>query len=85
MAAHYHLSIDGVTCCADGTLYDDGAPATWRTLTAARSAPTTPEDSIISCHGSQAESTPPETSSSPADPATSAKASPTPGPWQVVY
>ena len=36
--AHYPLSIDGVTCCADGTLYDDGAPATWRTVTAARSA-----------------------------------------------
>lgn len=36
--AHYHLSIDGVTCCADGTLYNDGAPATWRTLSAARSA-----------------------------------------------
>ncbi len=38
MTAHYHLSIDGVTCCADGTLFDDGIPATWRTLSAARSA-----------------------------------------------
>lgn len=38
MTTHYHLTIDGVTCCADGTVYDDGAPATWRTLSSARSA-----------------------------------------------